>query len=257
LESLKQLTGSFGDNDVYLIDNTEINERTVEYYLKNKKLVLPENIRLLKNPGNPGFAAAVNLGMKTAFKAGFIWVTVLNDDVKFKRDAIDKYVKNLDGSIPGISGIYPGDIDPVRYSTIFPAAKKSKFKYFSGSFWSIHKNIPAKIGYLDERYFLYYEEVDYCFRAAAEGFSLTCQTAADINHSDSPRLGKNSFLHQYYLARNHLIFVFKMAPLTIKLHEYFRIPLTFIEHIQKGEWGAVSGVLDFIRGKSGRYEGAI
>ena len=61
---------------------------------------------------------------------------------------------------------------------------------------------------------------------------------AGFEHTDSS--------HPYYLARNHLLFVSRQAPLRVKLYEAFRFPKTLSEHIMRHESGALRGIKDYV-----------
>jgi GT2 family glycosyltransferase len=257
LAGIKKLLDCFGNRQIYLIDNTQNRDKQIITYCQNENLILPRNIKLITNRENLGYAAGVNVGLKMAIRNGFIWATVLNDDIKISQILLKEYEKQLNNVKSGITGLFPGTLNRARFTTILPGLKNSKNDYLSGSFWSIHKDVIEKIGYLNERYFLYYEEVEYCLKAVKSGFNLTEIMIPEITHSNEPRIGKNSFMHQYYLARNHLLFVSCNAPLDVKLHEFFRFPKTLYLHIQKGEWGAVKGITDYIWGIFGKYKGAI
>ncbi|MEZ4582130.1 MAG: hypothetical protein R3A10_10935 [Caldilineaceae bacterium] len=54
----------------------------------------------------------------------------------------------------------------------------------------------ARIGGLDETFFLYYEDVDYCFRARAAGFRVVYVPTPPVIHHESVTTGKES---QFYL----------------------------------------------------------
>ena len=76
---------------------------------------------------------------------------------------------------------------------------------------------------------MYYEDVDFCFRAKQAGFRVCIDTSAKIIHHASSTVGMNSPLMQYYLARNHFLFVENFASSNIKLREFIRLPKTLFE----------------------------
>ena len=96
---------------------------------------------------------------------------------------------------------------------------------------AIHKRVIEKIGYFYEPYFMYYEDADLCVRAKNAGFPLKKLNGAGIEHSDRPVWGKGSRIHEYYLARNHLWFVWRLAPWNVKLYELIRLPKTLLEFL--------------------------
>ncbi|MFZ5845239.1 MAG: glycosyltransferase family 2 protein, partial [Patescibacteria group bacterium] len=161
-------------------------------------------------------------------------------------------VKILKDSQPGIVGPFAGSLNPRRWTTIVPSKRAD---YISGSCIGIHREVIEKVGYFYEPYFLYYEEVDLCLRAKKQGFLLRWLPIKEISHEESVSLGKGSFLHQYYLSRNHLLFVERQAPFRVKLYEFLRLPKTIYEHYVRKEWGALAGIIDYFLRRFGPYRG--
>ena len=205
---------------------------------------------------NLGYAGAINVGVKKLLKQAGEWVIILNQDIVLSINTLEQLEQHLYKTRADLLGPFTGTIDPIRYSTIFPVSKitEPKLSYLSGSFIAIRKNVFSKIGFWEEKYFLYYEDVDFCQKALKRNLLLEKIELRDIYHEENSSLGKNSFLHQYYLARNHLLFVEKHAPLIIRFCELFRLPKTIWDHQQKQESGALYGVKDYLLRKFGKYE---
>lgn len=170
---------------------------------------------------NLGFGGGANVGMKKAFDAGAAWAIVCNQDVTLTKEGVTKFAKALEHCKPGIVGPEAGTLDPKRWTTILKFHKVERPDYISGSMIAIHRNVYEVTGGFYEPYFMYYEDVDLCIRATRTGFSLKhapIEGFVHIPHGNT-----------YYLARNHLWFVWRLAPLTVKLYEFFRLPKTFFE----------------------------
>jgi GT2 family glycosyltransferase len=257
LEEVTNILRSLGDYEVFLIDNTERPEKKLSSLLLHGKKTLPDTVYLTASDKNLGYAGGINLGLKQAFAQGYSWMTLMNIDLHIKPNAIKTYLEQLLHSPKGIAGVYPGYLDPWRWSTILPktSPEKGTLQYLSGSFWSVHRDVIENIGYLYEGYFLYYEETEYCVRAAKSGFPLTHIPLDGIEHGDVSGLGRGSQLHRYYLARNHLLFVFRNAPPAVKLHEIARLPKTMYQHLVHRHRGAFRGDVDFLLLKRGKYTG--
>lgn len=168
---------------------------------------------------NLGFGGGANVGMRKAFDAGAAWAVVCNQDVTLSKPGVTKFAKALEHCEPGIVGPEAGSLDPKRWTTILPV--RGPIDYISGSMMAIHKDVWEATGGFYEPYFMYYEDVDLCIRATRTGFSLkhaSIEGFVHIPHGNT-----------YYLARNHLWFVWRLAPLTVKLYEFFRLPKTFFE----------------------------
>lgn len=207
---------------------------------------------LLSQSQNLGYGAAANIGMRHALAYGAEWVVILNQDTVFTRAAVEDLQKQLGKLEPCIAGPAAGGLDFKRWTTVLPSKKA---QYITGSCIAVHQKVIKKIGYFYEPYFLYYEEADYCIRAKRAGFMLRALPIEGITHEESVSLGRGSAAHQYYLARNHLLFVSRMAPIRVRTYERFRFPLTISEHIIRCEWGALSGIGDFVLRRFGPRKG--
>lgn len=222
---------------------------------------------------NLGYGAAANKGMKTAFDAGAQWAVIMNQDGQFTRKGISHFCAMAQQCDPGIVGPWVGTLDSKRWTTILnendtrlhkatpcPSISLSvnrqgsglrEQQYISGSLMAIHKKVWEATGGFYEPYFMYYEDVDYCIRAKKAGFPLMHTSIDGIKHDDNPSFGKGSFLHEYYLARNHLLFVERQAALSVKLYEYLRLPKTFAQAMDNK--GKSSGLTDYFFRKFGPY----
>ena len=205
---------------------------------------------LLSQSSNVGYASAANIGIHHASGFGATWFVMLNQDVKCTRKSILSLTRKLRVLPPSVAGPFPGGLDPKRWTTILPA---ESVDYLTGSIVAIHEKVIGKVGYFYEPYFLYYEDADYSVRAKLAGFPLVRISLEHVNHEETRSLGKGSFTHQYYLSRNHLLFVFRLAPRMVKLHELVRLPKTISEHIRRKEHGALTGIRDFLLRKGGAW----
>lgn len=199
---------------------------------------------------NRGYGGGANIGIRQALQTDTSWVIVVNQDIQVTESGIEVFVKKLMRTPAGIAGPIEGTLDPKRWSTMLG---KNSFgqKYISGSWFAVHRDVIGRIGVFYEPYFLYYEEVDMCMRAKRFGFAMMQIPLENLKHDETTSLGKGSPLHQYYLARNHLLFVERCAPLSVRVHELIRLPKTIWEHSLKKEYGALLGVKDYLFRKFG------
>lgn len=203
------------DEDVIVINNNP-----------NEKIEL--SVQVIETGKNAGYAGGMNIGMKQAWEQGADWVVLLNDDVALTALGIEQVKKQLENLPPGIYGPETGSLDNKRWTTILPA-KDSKTLYVSGSVMCIHKEVDLHLQGFFEPYFMYYEDVDYCIRAKRYGFEVKHISIA-FTHKQSPSLFKQSSRYPYYLARNHLWFVWRLSPLHVKLYELIRLPKTIYQY---------------------------
>ncbi len=245
---LVSLTNTLKDWPVVIVDNTPLSRSS------KAKFKWPENITLVQNWANLGYGAGANKGISYALKQGAQWVVILNQDLKVEGLGMGDFVKNLTKNSPAIVGPFAGNLDHRRWTTILPAVS-DKIDYISGSFLGLHRKVIETVDNFYPPYFMYYEDVDICKRAQRSGFPLKKVDIKNISHQESASLGRGSMSHQYYLARNHLLFIERQAPLRVKLHEILRLPKTVYEHYQRQETGALLGVRDYCLRRFGAYQG--
>lgn len=192
-ETIRRLKSALEDWPVAVVDNTE---------------------------KNLGYGAAANRGMKEAFNAGAQWVVVMNQDIEIIRKGISQFCARAQNCDPGIIGPEAGSLDPKRWTSMIPP--RGEIDYISGSCMAIHRDVYERIGGFCEPYFMYYEDVDFCVRAKRAGFPLRQVTIDGFRHT--------AHGNEYYLARNHLWFVARLAPLSVKIYEILRLPKTLWEY---------------------------
>lgn len=209
---------------------------------------------LLTQIRNVGYGAAANIGIHNASGFGAKWFVILNQDMMLTRLAVLSLLRQLKKLPPCVAGTFGAGLDDSRWTTILPS---DRVDYLTGSCIAIHEKIVGKIGYFYEPYFLYYEDADYCVRTKKAGYPLIRVDLEDVSHEESASLGRGSRLHQYYLARNHLLFVRRLAPTPVKLYEFFRFSKTITEHMSRRQSGALRGIRDYLFGRFGKVEGKL
>lgn len=259
LESIKDwpmiiVDNNSTDKSVELIK--ELTSSRVNPLINNKS-----TIKLIENRTNLGFAGGVNVGIKYALKNGAEYVMLLNQDARVEKGTIENLVEVMkgDGKI-GICGplIFDnkkkiwsagGVVDKKRYSgghlfRIINEQKPYEVGFISGCAMMIKKKIFEKIGFFDERFFLYYEDVDFCFRAKKAGFKSVFAPLAIVDHHYHKTVDKEK-IKEYFMARNHLLFLEKHAPLRMKIREIVRLPKTIYEHFKNKKTHALLGIKDY------------
>jgi len=221
LSSLKRIHTEGIKIRQYIVDNAS-NDGSQE---KIKK-AFPKIISL-KSLKNLGFAGGNNQGIARALKDGCDYVLLINNDttisdksfftkmLKIRGDIISPRVryrqngKNLTD--------YGGRIDYFfGRNTHYLATPKTSPDYYSGVCLMIKKRVFSKISGMDESYFLYYEDADFCLNAAKMGFQIKDCPNTYINHhlsSSTNKLGKKKLI---ILADSHLRFCQKHLPIYSK-----------------------------------------
>lgn len=216
-----------------------------------KKLKKLNNIKLILNSENLGFTGGMNTGIRYALENGATQVILLNNDTIVDRDFLKNFCKaSLRGDIvapkiyfaPGyefhkkrykkselgkviwyaggkidwqnVIGTHLG-VDEVDTGQ-FNSSKEIDFA--TGCCLLIKKEVFEKIGLLDNKYFLYLEDMDFCVRAKKNGFKIIFEPTSIIWHKNASSAGgSGSSLQDYYFTRNRLIFAFKYTKLRTKL----------------------------------------
>jgi GT2 family glycosyltransferase len=89
----------------------------------------------------------------------------------------------------------------------------------------IKREVFEGIGYFDERYFLYFEDVDFCLRAKRANFQISVEPKSIITHQLIE--GKNKpFSRQLQLIKSNFIFINKYLNWRIPLGYLYLLALT-------------------------------
>jgi len=162
-----------------------------------------EWVELIESPHNGGFAAGNNVALRRLFASQDIpeYVLLLNPDTVVRPSAIGALVaflerhpqvgiagsrlENPDGSpqrsafrFPGIAADFENGLRLGLVSRLLarfvvaPAVREEEHPaaWVSGASMLVRRAVFEQIGFLDEGYFLYFEEVDFCRRASAVGW---------------------------------------------------------------------------------------
>lgn len=182
---------------------------------------------LIKSPKNLGFAGGNNLGIKKALALGAQYILIINPDVRVEKNFFRPLLSHFKDSHIGI--VAPAIIHKQKNKTVYGLEGKVD--------WSLakptHRNLPSlkntkpiksefvtfacviisaatfrHVGFLDERYFMYFEDVDYCLTAGKKGIGCVLDPSVIVSHRTS-----GSFKHPTgklgISFRSHLKFILK------------------------------------------------
>lgn len=171
------------------------------------------NLHVLLNNRNVGFAAANNQGFACSLAR---YLFMLNPDTVALPEAIDCLINYLDLH-PRVGAVGPRLLSPngllqltcshypslpnagmeaLGLSRLFPRSRffaRTAMTYWShdserqvevicGAALMIRRNALEAVGYLDERFYVYFEETDLCLRLTRAGWPCYFMAAADIIH---------------------------------------------------------------------------
>ena len=215
---------SSSDYEIIVVDNASKDD--TKDLIQRK---YPEAV-IIANAENRGFAAASNQGIKIA---GGKYILLLNPDTLVKRGCLGACVNfinnNPEAGIVGCRILFPdGSVQPSMrdFPTLWNCFVESFFLYkifrktflfgkyhgscydytkiqeanvLLGAFLLIRRSVIDQIGMLDERFFLYAEETDFCYRAKAAGLKNVFFPGGEIVHSAGGSAEQTSISSFIYL----------------------------------------------------------
>lgn len=122
-----------------------------------------------------------------------------------------------------------------------------KTDFISGCCCLIRSEVFNKVGFFDEKYFLYWEDVDLSLRIKKAGFDIKFLPATFIYHKNAGSSSVGSDLQDYFLNRNRLYFAFKYAGLRTR----FAILRESLKNLQSGNFWYKQAIKDFYSAKMG------
>ena len=276
IECLKSIENFDNRLEVILVDNgsNKADFEALEGYMSKE---IGINVVLLKNSQNLGFAGANNQGIKKAIERGADYVLLLNNDTIVEKD----FLKNLliEAERDNNQSIYSPLIFhyPEKDKIWFVGGRFKGFAearhirkignsdtdFLSGCCMLVPANIFSRVGFFDEKFFLYYEDVDFCLRARAQGIKLRIVFDSKIYHKVSSVTKKiNNQIRMRYEYRNRILVIGKNGSLFSKIFVFpwsvwiiakqiFKILIGKQTKISKG---IIRGVLDGLRLKGGEIK---
>lgn len=201
LHSIKEASNGLEEpeTEIVIVDNAS-SDSSVDLALKEK---LP--LVLIKNKRNEGFAKSVNQGIK---KSEGEFKLLLNPDTKVKKDTLKALVEFVERkSDAGVVGAKLLNPDGSTQASVFnfPSAWNAIREYWFGQKGAYSKFIPdtnfpkkvdavvgaaflitpkalEKAGFFDERYFMYFEDIDYCRKVKKAGLIVYYLPEVQVTH---------------------------------------------------------------------------
>jgi GT2 family glycosyltransferase len=170
-------------------------------------------VTLIANSVNQGFARGNNTGIR---RARGRYLFLINSDVEVRADCFDRLAGFLDGN-PGVGLAGPAIVtpsgavqrscmgEPTLWNTLCRAlfldmlvrsrlfggllltywdhGSTRDVDIVNGCFWAVRRDAFDDVGYLDEDFFMYGEDMDWCTRFRRRGWRVAfCSEAAAVHH---------------------------------------------------------------------------
>jgi hypothetical protein len=108
--------------------------------------------------------------------------------------------------------------------------------FVTGAAIAIRREVLEQVGLLDESFApMYYEDVDWCYRARAAGFRVVYQSQAVVVHHESTTSTALSYWRKFALNQGRIRFLFKNLPLDRLLNEFGPAELAWVSALDRSE----------------------
>jgi GT2 family glycosyltransferase len=275
LESLRQST--YSNHHVIVLDN-----HSTDGSVEAIRADFPE-ARIIELTDNRGYAGNNNVGIAAAVAMGADWVFVLNEDTIQAPDCLERLVE-VGARDPAI-----GIVGPMVYHHAAPnviqcaggmlgpnwdsimlgrdEADRGQFsdvhlvEWIMGCGILVRRDVIEQVGMIDERYFYFWEETEWCIRAGKAGWKVMHVPQARMwhkgitpDHAPKPSV-------TYYATRNRLLTLSKHhAPAAVKVRVWGQMLRILTSWSIRPRWRNMAehrdamwlGILDFLRHRWGR-----
>lgn len=219
--------GTYPHVKLYIVDNASPNgdgpRVQAEFGATATVLELKENL---------GFAGGNNRAIERALADGADYVCLLNNDTIVTPGWLEPLVAQASQSpavnVVGGKIFFAGARERIwfgsgwinRWTAEFKLGRPSDYtdvaprqcQMVSGCLQLAHRSAWERAGLLDESFFMYHEDVEWCLRAGDRGCEFYYVPASVIYHKVSASSGRMSNFSIYYLFRNHYWLIRKCYP---------------------------------------------
>ncbi len=245
-----------------------------------KKLSKEKEIVFIQAQENLGFSGGNNLGICYLKKKGVDYIMLLNNDTVIAPDMVEQLMKRASQDIVVVPKMYYfdtsdrehvlwyaggyrkenraeavhiglGEVDNGQYNQV------KNVTFCTGCCWMMHCSVIERVGFLDEKYFMYCEDLDYSIRLQRANVTMKYIPKAKLWHKVSASSdGEMSRFICYYIIRNRLYCAKKnygaRVVCEILLETAYRYVKVIFGKYYKNYIVAPRAVLDYFFGKMGR-----
>lgn len=213
---------------LYVIDNKSPDNSLEKSRGLAKKY--PFDTVIIANENNDGVARGNNIGIEKALNDGCDLVLLSNNDVVFEPKTIELLLDglnetkadivvpkiyyhgtNLIWAVGGNFRKFHGDVKHIgtRVEDVGQFEDDFQVEYAPTCFMLLKKSVFEKIGIMDEKYFVYYDDTDFMYRAKKAGVKTFYVHKSRLWHKESVSTGVMSYFTVYHCNRNLMYFMLK------------------------------------------------
>lgn len=197
---------------------------------------------LIKNINN-GFSGGNNIGIKYALNNNADYISIINNDTEAPPELFENMLKSWEPNALIAPVIYyyddrdfiwfgGGNINKWTGSAKHMYMGSNKIfshdfycSFATGCCWFMSADIWQRIGMLNEKYFMYCEDTDYCLRLNDSKIRIKISVNAKLWHKVSASSGgKITPFQTYYTTRNKIIYIYKFK----NYFKFTAIPFTIL-----------------------------
>ncbi|MDP2837933.1 MAG: glycosyltransferase family 2 protein [Candidatus Moranbacteria bacterium] len=177
---------------------------------------------------NSGFASGMNTGIRYVLKQGAAFIWLLNNDAWVEPNTLSLLIAEASRNelaalwspiildpVTKARWFAKGQIDALRMRALHQlptkaelAASSYESAFLTGCALLVRSAVLEQVGLLDERFFLYYEDVDFSLRVRAAGFQGRVVPGATVWHTEQSAMNPEKL---YHLVLSGLLFFEKWA----------------------------------------------
>lgn len=184
------------------------------------------SLEIIENRQDLGYAAGQNVGLRDSIAKGDQYVVLLNNDAILEASAISAMVAvaEADPSVGAVSVVmrYKQPINTIQFygggklinwrgKLINAKGPNDRLDYVSGACLLLRVKTICEVGLMDERFFLYWEDVDYSVRMRAHGWLLKVAENALVYHRGSASMSPRSSARDRIIAESTVRYLRKHA----------------------------------------------
>jgi N-acetylglucosaminyl-diphospho-decaprenol L-rhamnosyltransferase len=226
---------NFNLNRIVIIDNASVDDslKQINYDILS--------IKLVRNPFNIGFAKACNQGAKYGDSE---YILFLNPDVRLYEDSLDKPIEFMEREenksigivgiqlvddkgevakscakfptfwmfltkILGLHHLFPPGLFPIYYMYENDFSHSQFVDQVSGAFFLVRKSLFKELGGFDERFFVYFEDLDFSLMARKIGYMSYYLASVKAYHKGGGTTEQAKGITLFYYLKSEILYYYK------------------------------------------------